>query len=275
MISKDEPLSITRQCKLVGIKRGRLYYRPTISERKELLKGLISSIYLDNPCFGQRGIQRVFLKKYQIRIGRRLIRSLMSEMGICAIYPHKKTTIPNKENRSFPYLLRDVDISHVNQVWSTDITYIKLAKGFAYMVAVIDWYSRCILSYRITNNLSSLACKDALEEAVSKYGWPEIFNTDQGCQFTSSTFTGLFDESSTRLSMDGKGRATDNIYIERFWRTLKQECVYIHGFTNMDECRKGIAKYINYYNNDRSHSALNGATPGEIYLNGSRGFKAA
>lgn len=211
----DAGNSISHQCELLGISRNAYYYEPKISEYKLMVMARIDELYTKDPTSGQRKLQSNLKKFYGIEVGRRLIRHLMEIMQIAAIYPMPNLSIPNTMNKKFPYLLRNVAITHVNQVWSTDITYIRLKSGFAYLTAVIDWYSRRILSWRLSTTLSTDFCEEAVREAIRKYGWPEIFNTDQGCQYTSLLFTDIFtwEGCPTKLSMDGKGRAYDNIFV--------------------------------------------------------------
>src|SRR5574344_2063866 len=189
-----------------------------------------------------------------------------SKLGINAVFPKKHLSIPDKQHPKYPYLLHNVAITRVNQVWSTDITYIRLKGGFVYLTAVIDWYSRCVLSRKLSTTLNAQFCIDAVREALDKYGWPEIFNTDQGCQYTSKDFTAIFENSPTRLSMDGKGRAFDNIFVERLWRTVKYEDVYIRGYQSVKECKAGLERYFTFYNDRREHSSLDGNTPSDIYF---------
>ena len=261
-------ISVTKQCKLLGIARSTVYYEPQISQRKLDIMERMDEIYTDDPTSGQRKIKDALRERYGIEAGRDLIRSLMRTMGIHAIYTEPHLSIPDVQHKKFPYLLRGVKVTHVNQVWSTDITYIRLKNGFVYLTAIIDWYSRRILAWRLSNSLSSDFCVDVLLDAVGKYGWPEVFNTDQGCQYTSERFTKLFDGEgcTARLSMDGKGRSLDNVYIERFWRTIKYEDVYIKGYENVVDCAKGIEAFIRRYNDVREHSSLDGKTPSDVYF---------
>lgn len=264
----DADNTISHQCDLLGISRNAYYYEPKFSDFKLMVMERIDKLYTLDPTSGQRKLQANLKKYYGIEVGRRLIRHLMEIMQIAAIYPKPDLSFPNKQNKAFPYLLRNVAITRVNQVWSTDITYIRLKNGFAYLTAVIDWYSRRILSWRLSTTLSTDFCEDAVCEAIQKYGWPEVFNTDQGCQYTSKQFTDIFTwkECPTKLSMDGKGRAYDNVFVERFWRTLKQEDIYIKGYETMAECRKGLEEYFVRYNDVRLHSSLDWNTPSDVYF---------
>ncbi|SHK18057.1 putative transposase [Fibrobacter intestinalis] len=265
---EDAQNTISRQCELLGISRNAYYYEPKFSDFKLRVMTCIDELYTKDPTSGQRKLQANLKKYYGIDVGRRLIRHLMEIMQIAAIYPKPNLSFPNKMNKTFPYLLRNVAITHVNQVWSTDITYIRLKNGFAYLTAVIDWYSRRILSWRLSTTLSTDFCEEAVREAIDKFGWPEIFNTDQGCQYTSEQFTSIFnwDGCPTRLSMDSKGRAYDNIFVERFWRTLKQDDIYTKGYETVTECRQGLEAYLARYNDVRLHSSLDWNTPSDVYF---------
>ena len=260
--------SVLEQCELLGIPRSSVYYTPKVSERKVEIMNAIDEIYTKDPTSGKRKVKAALRERYGITAGLALVRKLMQAMGLRAVYPGPRTTIPNIQHKKYPYLLRGVKVTHVNQVWSTDITYIRLKHGFVYLTAIIDWYSRRILAWRLSNSLSSDFCVEVLKEAVELYGWPEVFNTDQGCQYTSEKFTGLFEDKActAKLSMDGKGRSLDNVYIERFWRTIKYEDVYIKGYENVAECKKGVGAFIYNYNNVRLHSSLDNKTPSSVYF---------
>lgn len=268
VVRKDPELTITRQCELLGIARSTASYVPRVSGRKLDIMAYMDEIYTDDPSSGQRKIKAALEERYGIKAGRDLIRSLMRTMGIHAIYQEPHLTVPDTQHKKYPYLLRGVKATHANQVWSTDITYIRLENGFVFLTAIIDWYSRCILSWKLSNTLSSDFCVDVLLEAVQKYGWPEVVNTDQGCQYTSDKFTSLFkdEKCSAKLSMDGKGRSLDNVYIERFWRTLKYEDVYIKGYVNVIDCERGVRNFIRRYNEVREHSSLDNKTPSDVYF---------
>lgn len=271
MVDREERgLSVSRQCALLGISRNAFYYEPHVSKLKIKVMNLIDELYTEDPTSGQRKLRAALRKRYGVRVGRPLIRGLMETMQISAIYPKPNLSRPGTGamNARFPYLLRNVEATRANQVWSTDITYVRLKEGFAYLTAVIDWYSRRILSWRLSTTLSADFCEEAVREAIDRYGWPEIFNTDQGCQYTSRQFTGIFDWEGcpTRLSMDGRGRAYDNIFVERFWRTVKQEDIYIRGYGSVAECRRGIAEFMKRYNDVREHSSLDWNTPSDVYF---------
>ena len=269
MINPDhKDYSIKEQCELLSISRNAYYYEPKVSEFRLTLMRRIDELYTANPAAGQRSLQSSLLRRFGIKAGRKLIRHMMDIMQIASLAPKPFLSAPNTQHKKYPYLLRGVVINRVNQVWSTDITYIKLRNGFAYLTAVIDWYSRRILSWRLSTTLSTDFCEECTREAIEKYGWPDEFNTDQGCQFTSEQFTNIFngESCSTRLSMDGKGRAFDNIFVKRFWRTLKYEDVYLKGYETVVECRKGLGEYICKYNDIREHSSVDGNTPSDIYF---------
>jgi putative transposase len=258
-------LSVARQCQLVRISRSGYYYKPSgESELNLTLMRLMDEQHMRTPFYGARQMAR-YLRREGYVVGRKRIRRLMQKMGLCVIYRRPRTTIPDVEHEVYPYLLRDVVIDRPNQVWSADITYIPMRRGFQYLVAVMDWASRKVLAWRLSNTLDTEFCIEALEEALGKYGKPEIFNSDQGSQFTSPRFTGILKAAEVRISMDGKGRWRDNVFIERLWRSLKYECVYLHAFETATEARNGIGGWIKFYGAARPHSALDGLTPDEVY----------
>ena len=258
-------LSIARQCELVGVSRSGYYYRPSGETELNLtLMRLIDEQHLKAPYYGARQMAR-HLRREGYTVGRKRIRRLMQKMGLCAVYQKPRTTIPAEDHEVHPYLLRDLVIDRPNQVWCADITYIPMRRGFLYLVAIMDWASRKVLAWRLSNTMDTEFCIEALEEALGKHGKPEIFNTDQGSQFTSPRFTGVLQEAGVRISMDGRGRWMDNVFIERLWRSLKYECVYLHAFETGSELRAGLAKWVGYYNAGRPHSALAGRTPDEAY----------
>ena len=266
MIQPEHPrLSLVRQCALVSISRSGFYYQPAgeIPLNLELMR-LIDVQFLETPWYGSRQMGR-HLRREGYTVGRKRVRRLMAKMGLAPIYQRPRTTIPNPEHRIYPYLLRDVMIDRPNQVWCADITYIPMRRGFLYLVAVMDWATRKVLSWRVSNTMDVEFCIAALEEALARFGRPEIFNTDQGSQFTSPRFTGVLQESDVRISMDGRGRWMDNVFIERLWRSLKYECVYLHAFETGSELRIGLTCWIGYYNARRPHSTLAGQTPDEAY----------
>jgi putative transposase len=226
----------------------------------------IDELYLDNPTWGSREMRdRLRLEHPDRRINRKRIQRLMHLMGIEALYPKKNLSKKNPDHKVYPYLLRGLDINRSDLVWCTDITYIRLQHGFVYLVAILDWHSRKVLSWRLSNTLDAHFCIDALDEAFRKYGKPDIFNTDQGSQFTSAAFVGKLEKNEIKVSMDGKGRCLDNVVVERFWRTLKQDEVYLKDYKNMKECQSGIDGFIQKYNSFRPHSSLGGITPDMAY----------
>jgi putative transposase len=266
MIEPDHPqLSIARQCELVAISRSGFYYRPAGETPLNLaLMRLIDAQFLETPWYGSRQMAR-HLRREGYTVGRKRVRRLMARMGLAPIYQRPRTTVPHPEHRVYPYLLRDLVIDRPNQVWCADLTYIPMRRGFLYLVAIMDWATRKVLSWRVSNTMDVEFCLDALEEALARFGRPEIFNSDQGSQFTSLRFTGLLQDAGVRISMDGRGRWMDNVFIERLWRSLKYECVYLHAFETGSDLRAGLSRWIGYYNARRPHSTLAGRTPDEAY----------
>jgi putative transposase len=266
MIEPGHPeLSIVRQCELVSINRSGFYYQPAGETPLNLeLMRLIDRQFLETPWYGSRQMAR-HLRREGYTVGRKRIRRLMAKMGLEPIYQRPRTTVPHPEHRIYPYLLRELVIDRPNQVWCADITYIPMRRGFLYLVAVMDWATRKVLSWRVSNTMDADFCIEALEEALERFGKPEIFNTDQGSQFTSPRFTGVLRAASVRISMDGRGRWMDNVFIERLWRSLKYECIYLHAFETGSALRAGLRTWIGYYNAQRPHSTLAGQTPDEAY----------
>jgi len=257
-------LSVVCQCKLLSISRSGLYYQPQgVSEEDFTLMKLIDRQYLATPFYGARRMA-VWLKNQGYRVNRKRVRRLMRIMGIRAIYRRPRTSTPAPGHKIYPYLLSGMEITRPNQVWATDITYIPMARGFLYLVAIMDWYSRYVLSWRLSNTLDASFCVEALEEALGK-GRTDIFNTDQGAQFTSEAFTGLLQQYGVRISMDGKGRYSDNLFIERLWRTVKYEEVYLKAYQDGRDARAGIGNYFRFYNTERPHQALGYRTPAEVF----------
>ena len=288
MIEASHPrLSVVRQCGLPGISRSGHYYRPT-GETEQTLALMrlpearassgIDEAFLECPCHGSRQMVR-HLHRLGHRVGRARVVRLMRRMGLAAIYQKPNTSAPHPEHRVYPYLLRDLAIVRPNQVWCSDITYIPMRRGFLYLVAVMDRHSRRVLSWRLSNTIAKRShgvmsatptgdvafCTDALEEALARHGKPEAFNTDQGSQFTSLAFTQALTDAGIQISMDGRGRWMDNVFIERLWRSLKYECVYLHAFETGPALHSGLARWISHYNTHRPHSALAGRTPDEAY----------
>jgi putative transposase len=267
MIDPGHPkLSIVRQCGLVRISRSSFYFEGKGESLLNLeLTRLIDLRFLETPCYGSRQMTR-HLRRLGYCVGRKRVRRLMRKMGLQAIYQRPRTSEPHPEHRVYPYLLRGLMVDRPNQVWCADITYIPLCRGYLYLVAIMDWYSRRVLAWRLSNTLDPAFCVEALEEALRRFGPPEIFNTDQGSQFTSLDFIETLKEAGVKISMDGKGRWTDNIFIERLWRSLKYECVYLHELATGSQARLTIERWFNRYNSERPHSSLNQRTPIEAHL---------
>jgi len=264
MINRDTDLPITRQCELLSLNRSTVYYQlQDVSEMDLKLMRRIDEMHLKRPFYGSRRI-RDWLQDEGYDINRKRVQRLMRQMGIRALYPKPRTSKPGKGHKIYPYLLRDLVIDRPNQVWATDISYIPMAKGFVYLVAVIDWYSRKVLSWRLSNSMDTDFCIDALEEALSRHGTPDIFNTDQGAQFTSEAFTDVLKEAGIDISMDGKGRWIDNVFVERLWRSVKYEEVYLHAYESLTQARAGLKNYFQFYNAKRKHQTLN-AKPDDLY----------
>lgn len=267
MVEDDRPgLSVTRQCSLVEISRSSFYYQETGESPETLgLMRKIDELYLESPFYGARQMSRA-LRREGERVGRRRAGRLMRLMGLTPIYQKPRTSTPNPAHKIYPYLLRGMEIREPNQVWCTDITYIPMRRGFLYLVAVMDWFSRKVLSWRLSNSLDSDFCVEALQEAIARHGRPQVFNTDQGCQFTSLEFTTVLKDAGILISMDGRGRWMDNVMVERLWRSLKYECVYLNAFETGSEARAGIGAWITFYNERRPHSSLlDDRTPNEAY----------
>jgi putative transposase len=261
MINREHPLPITKQCQLLKLCRSGIYYASVpVSDKNRDLMRLIDKIHLEFPFLGSRGIRNELLNK-----GCTVVRGLMRKMGIEAIYKKPRLSEPHPGHTIYPYLLRGLSITGGNAVWSTDITYIPMAKGFCYLVAIMDWASRKVLSWRISNTLDTSFCIEALEEAISCYGTPQIFNTDQGSQFTSDAFTQILKNHNIRISMDGRGRWMDNIFIERLWKSVKYEEVYLKAYSSITEARKELTKYFDRYNQRRRHQGLDDRTPDMVY----------
>ena len=275
MIDRTSKLSIKRQCALLGLPRSTAYYKPVeVSEAEHKLMRRIDKVHLQYPFAGSRML-RDMLKQLGYRIGRRHVRTLMRKMGIDALYRKPNTSRRHNKNPIHPYLLRDLPIVRPNQVWAADISYIPMRRGFAYLVVVLDWYSRRVLSWRLSNTLTTDFCIEAIEEAIERNGLPEIFNTDQGSQFTSDEFTGLLKANGIRISMDGKGCWRDNVFVERLWRTIKYEEVNLHAYGSMNDAKTHLMAYLEFYNRRRPHQSLDGSTPNEIYFENAGAAKHA
>jgi len=266
MIDRTHPLPITRQAELVGISRGTVYYLPQpVSPQDLALMRRIDELHLDYPWAGAR-VLRDWLRREGRAVGRKHVRTLMRRMGIEPLYRKPNTSKPHPGHKVYPYLLRNVAITASDQAWAMDITYIPMARGFVYLAAVMDWYSRKILAWRVSNSLETSFCIDAVEEAIAKFGAPTIFNTDQGCQFTSAAFTDMLRGHGIAISMDGKGCWRDNVFVERLWRTIKYEEVYLRAYESVSHARHSLSKYIEIYNTKRPHSSLARRTPDEVYF---------
>lgn len=266
-------LAVTRQCALAAVPRSSFYGRPPPREPSAddlLLMRLIDEEYTRRPFYGSRRMV-VVLGRQGHAINRKRVQRLMRCMGLAGMAPGPATSTPHPEHKVYPYLLRGVGVTHPDQVWSTDISYIRLAHGFVYLVAVIDWYSRKVLAWRINNSMDVAFCVNCLEEALEHYGKPEIFNSDQGSQFTSEAFTGALEGAGITISMDGRGRALDNIFVERLWRNVKYEDVYLKGYATVTELTVGLTEYFTFYNTERPHQALGNRTPDAVYTNGAGG----
>lgn len=260
-------LSIRSQCRLLSISRSSYYFYPKGESSENLVfMKRIDDLYLLHPYYGSRRMTYV-LRQEGFGVSRHRVQRLMRLMGIQAIHPKPKTSLGNKEHRVYPYLLRDLAIDRPNQVWCSDITYIPMRRGFIYLTAIMDWHSRKVLSWKLSNTLDARFCVEALEEALQTYGNPEIFNTDQGAQYTSEDFTSVLKSHEIKISMDGKGRWMDNVMIERLWRSLKQECIYLQEFDSIKELKKALQNWFIFYNHERPHVTFKGRKPNEIYDN--------
>lgn len=268
MIDKTgKNLSLRKQCNIIGLNRSNLYYNAA-SESAEnlLLMRLLDEEYMRHPFKGVLRME-MYLRELGYCVNTKRVRRLLRLMGLEAIYPKRNLSKSNPEHKKYPYLLKGLSLTRPNQVWSTDITYIRLSQGFVYLVAIMDWYSRYVLSWRLSNSLDTLFCIETLEDALMIYGIPEIFNSDQGVQFTSEAFTGLLLANEIKISMDAKGRAFDNIFIERLWRSVKYEEVYLKDYASIKEAKAGLASYFNFYNFERHHQHLNYKKPAEVHFN--------
>ena len=266
-IDASDEISIVRQCELAGVSRATIYARRCSRPEDatdQLLCGLIDEIYTRRPFYGSRRMM-VELRARGYKVNRKCVQRLMRGMGLAAIAPGPHTSRPHPQHKVYPYLLRGVAITRPNQVWSTDITYIRVARGFCYLVAIMDWYSRKVLSWRISNTMEANFCVDCLEEALRLYPAPEIFNSDQGAQFTAEAFTGVLKRESVTISMDGRGRAFDNIFVERLWRTVKYEDIYLKCYADVSEVTLGLTEYFPFYNEERPHMALANEAPAMVY----------
>jgi putative transposase len=265
MIQKIHPLSKLRRCELLNISRSSIYYQPkSVSDTDQTLMKLIDETHTAKSFLGSRRIVDSLADDHNQVVNHKRVSRLMKVMGIQAIYPKPRTTQNNPQHKVYPYLLRNMNIDQSNQVWATDITYIPMVKGFIYLTVIMDWYSRKVLSWRLSNSMDTSFCIDALEEAIYRYGRPIIFNTDQGSQYTSEAFTQVLKDNDIRISMDGKGAWRDNVFVERLWRSVKYEEVYLNAYESMSEAKKSLQKYFKYYNQNRKHQTLK-AKPDQVY----------
>ena len=267
MIDRDHELSISRQAKMLGISRGSVYYLPCPTSAADLaLMRRIDELHLEYPFAGSRMLKGL-LQAEGHQVGRLHVSTLMKRMAIEALYRRPNTSKPAPGHNVYPYLLRNLAVTRPNQVWAMDITYIPMARGFVYLAAVVDWFSRKVLAWRLSITLSADFCIEALEEALGRHGRPEIFNSDQGSQFTSVEFIKGLKDAEVAISMDGKGAWRDNVFVERLWRTVKYEEVYLRAYASVSEARASIGRYLSFYNGTRPHSSLGGQTPDRAYLN--------
>ncbi len=275
MVSADHDLSQRRQCALLRLTRSNLYYRP-VGESAENLRfmEIIDRQFLETPWYGSRQMAR-HMQRQGHKCGRHRVRRLMRKMRLVPIYQAPNTSKKHPQHKVWPYLLKDLPIARPNQVWCTDITYIPMQRGFLYLVAIMDWYSRKVLAWRLSNSMEADFCVEALKDAIARYGPPEIMNSDQGSQFTGHEWTNALSGAGVKISMDGRGRWIDNRMIERLWRSVKYECVYLNAFETGSEARTGIGNWITYYNTERPHSAHAGLTPSEAYETGREEEKLA
>ena len=265
-VDRAHELPINRQCLALDISRSSAYRKPAGVSADDIdLMRKLDELHLRRPFKGSRRLRDDLWDNYNLQVNRKRVQRLMRLMGIRALHPGAKTTRPNPKHKVYPYLLRELEINRVNQVWCTDLTYIPMRKGFLYLVAIMDWHSRKVLSWRLSNSLDAAPCVEALEEALANYGTPEIFNSDQGCQFTSEDFTDVLKDNGIKISMDGKGRWMDNVFIERLWRSLKYEEVYLKAYDSVAQARQGIDDWLMFYNEERRHASLSRMTPDQIY----------
>jgi putative transposase len=273
--AKHPNLSVSRQCDLLGLCRSSFYYQSANDNTSDLeLMGLIDRQFLETPYYGSRRMTAILRRAGHV-VNRKRVRRLMSLMSLAVIWQKPNTSKPNPEHKIYPYLLRELTVGRPNQVWATDITYIPMPKGFLYLAVIMDWHSRKVLSWRLSNTMEADFCIEALEEALTRYGKPDIFNSDQGSQFTSAAFAGVLVAAGVKISMDGKGRCIDNVFVERLWRSLKYEDVYLRAYATGSEARTGIGAWINTYNAQRPHQGLDYKTPDEVYFSGSSGVGLA
>jgi putative transposase len=275
MIDGDHDLPVTRQAELLELSRSNVYYLPRpVSDADLLLMRRLDELHLNFPFAGARML-RDMLKLEGVAVGRKHVGTLMERIGIAAIYRKRNTSAPHPAHPIYPYLLKNLVIDRPNQVWATDITYIPMKRGFVYLVAIVDWATRRVLAHRVSISMTTDFCVEALQEAITKHGTPEIFNTDQGSQFTSVEFNSVLRGHGIRISMDGKGRWIDNVFVERLWKSVKYEHVYLHAYESVTEARQQLTGYFNFYNSHRPHSSLGGSTPDTAYFEKLERKKAA
>ncbi len=266
MIDRTHLLSVTKQAKALGISRGCVYYQPKpLSARELTLMNRLDRLHVELPFAGARML-RALLRQEGLTVGRKHVATVMKRMGLEALYRKPRTTQRHPAHKVYPYLLRNLTITRANQVWAMDVTYIPMAKGFVYLVAVVDWYTRRVLAWRVAITLDLQFCLEAVEAALARFGKPEIMNTDQGSQFTSRAFTDFLKAQGIRISMDGRGAWRDNIFVERLWRSVKYEEVYLYAYESVTAARAGLERYFQFYNGRRPHSSLAGQTPDQVYL---------
>ena len=266
MEPSHEQITIQRQCELLGLTRSAWYYQPKPEDLEDLrLMNLMDEQYLRTPFFGVLRMKEWLEREHKLIVNPKRVRQLLRKMGLMAVYPKPNLSKPAPGHKIYPYLLRGLDINRPNQVWSTDITYIPLAGGFVYLVAIMDWYSRYVLAWSVSTTLDGAFCLEARDEALQLYGKPDIFNSDQGCQFTSVEFTGRLKAEGIQISMDGRGRALDNIFVERLWRSVKYEDIYLHDYATVAAVVAGLKVYFEFYNTKRQHQSLDYRTPEEVY----------
>ena len=275
MVKARQEISVTRQCQLLAVARSSVYARPpAVSETDLTLMRLMDEMYLKWPFYGSRRLCDE-LQQRGHRVNRKRVQRLMQQMGLRAMYPKPRTSQPGKGHKIYPYQVRGLSITRPNQVWASDICYLPMAKGFMYLTVIMDWYSRRVLSWRVSNTLETEACLEALDEALACYEAPEIFNTDQGAQYTSEAFTTVLTAHGITISMDGKGRWVDNVFVERLWRSVKYEDVYLRAYDSPAALRAGLTHYFQFYNTERRHQTLNRQTPDAVYFANPEGKKAA
>jgi putative transposase len=269
LIEREDPtLPVMQQCRLLAVSRSSVYRRPAeVSKEDRAIMALIDRHYLARPYYGSRRMA-AWLTTQGHLVNRKRVQRLMRLMGLVAVYQRPNTSKQAPDNKVYPYLLGGLSIARVNQVWCADITYMPMARGFLYLVIIMDWVSRAVLGWRLSNTLGADFCIEALEEALAQYGKPEIFNTDQGCQFTSTEFTGVLEQGGITISMDGRGRCMDNIFVERLWRSLKYEEVYLHAYASVAEAKAGIGAWLRFYNEERQHQSHAYRTPRQVYEEG-------